>query len=86
MAKILACFDHYLAHEGNPITRANAEQRMLQKLERSLTEDIVPLLPPGVGIALGTDFRQCRDGNYEPAFLGGFQNNSECVWLARRGL
>jgi len=48
VSKVIACFDHYLVHEGNPITRANAEQRMLQKLERSLTEDIAPLLPPGI--------------------------------------
>ena len=38
--KLIACFDHYLALEGNPITRAVAEQRMLEKLTRSLTEDI----------------------------------------------
>lgn len=31
-AKIIACFDHYLALEGKPITRAVAEQRMLEKL------------------------------------------------------
>jgi predicted nucleotidyltransferase component of viral defense system len=46
--KLLACFEHYLALEGNPITRAMAEQRMLQKLTRSLTEDIEPLLPAGI--------------------------------------
>ena len=46
--KLIACFDHYLALEGNPITRAVAEQRMLEKLTRSLTEDIAPLLPAGV--------------------------------------
>lgn len=46
--KLIACFEHYLALEGNPITRAMAEQRMLQKLTRSLTEDIAPLLPAGV--------------------------------------
>jgi predicted nucleotidyltransferase component of viral defense system len=45
---LLACFDHYLTLEGKPITRANAEQRMLEKLTRSLTEDIEPLLPPGI--------------------------------------
>jgi len=45
---LLTCFDHYLAIEGKPITRANAEQRMLEKLTRSLTEDIAPLLPPGI--------------------------------------
>ncbi len=31
-SKLVACFEHYLALEGNPITRAMAEQRMLQKL------------------------------------------------------
>jgi predicted nucleotidyltransferase component of viral defense system len=46
--KIIACFDHYLALEGNPITRAVAEQRMLEKLAHSLTEDIAPLLPAGI--------------------------------------
>jgi predicted nucleotidyltransferase component of viral defense system len=46
--KVIACFNHYLAHEGTRITRAIAEERMLQKLTRSLTEDIAPLLPPGV--------------------------------------
>ncbi len=48
MGKLLACFEHYLALEGRPITRAIAEQRMLEKLTRSLTEDIGPLLPVGV--------------------------------------
>ena len=46
--KVIACFDHYLALEGKPITRAIAEQRMLEKLTRSLTEDITPLLPVGI--------------------------------------
>ena len=46
--RLVACFDHYLALEGRPITRAVAEQRMLEKLTRSLTEDIAPLLPMGV--------------------------------------
>jgi hypothetical protein len=46
--KIIACFDHYLALEGKPITRAIAEQRMLEKLTRSLTEDVSPMLPAGV--------------------------------------
>jgi predicted nucleotidyltransferase component of viral defense system len=46
--KLIACFNHYLALEGNPITRAVAEQRMLEKLTRSLIEDIGPLLPAGV--------------------------------------
>jgi len=46
--KLIACFEHYLALEGKSITRAAAEQRMLEKLTRSLTEDIAPLLPTGV--------------------------------------
>lgn len=46
--KLIACFDHYLALEGKPISRAIAEQRMLEKLSRSLTEDIAPLLPAGI--------------------------------------
>lgn len=46
--KLVASFEHYLALEGKPITRAVAEQRMLEKLTRSLTEDIAPLLPSGV--------------------------------------
>jgi predicted nucleotidyltransferase component of viral defense system len=46
--KLVACLDHYLALEGHPISRAEAEERMLKKLTRSLTEDIEPLLPVGV--------------------------------------
>jgi predicted nucleotidyltransferase component of viral defense system len=45
---LIACFEHYLELEGHPISRAMAEQRMLQKLTRSLTEDIEPLLPAGI--------------------------------------
>ncbi len=47
-AKVVACLDHYLALEDHPISRAQAEERMLKKLTRSLTEDIEPLLPVGV--------------------------------------
>ncbi len=47
--KVVAGFAHYLAAEGNAISRATAEQRMLEKLSRSLTDDIAPLLPAGVG-------------------------------------
>lgn len=47
MDSLVACFGHYLALEGHPISRAMAEQRMLKKLTRSLTEDIAPLLPAG---------------------------------------
>ena len=46
--KVIACFDYYLALEGKPITRAMAEQRMLEKLTRSLTEDVAPMLPARV--------------------------------------
>ncbi len=46
--RVIDCFDHYLALEGKPITRAMAEQRMLEKLIRSLTEDVAPMLPAGV--------------------------------------
>lgn len=46
--QIIACFDHYLALEGTAITRAIAEQRMLEKLGHSLTEDVEPMLPAGV--------------------------------------
>lgn len=46
--KLIASFEHYLALEGTPITRAIAERRMLEKLGRSLTDDIAPLLPAGI--------------------------------------
>jgi len=46
--KVIACFEHYLDLEGHSISRAEAEQRMLRKLTRSLTEDVDPLLPAGV--------------------------------------
>jgi hypothetical protein len=46
--KLIGCFEFYLALEGTTISRAEAEQRMLQKLVRSLTDDIAPLLPVGV--------------------------------------
>lgn len=47
-AKLMACFEHYLALEGNVITRANAEEVMLKKLVKNLTEDVSPLLPAGI--------------------------------------
>ncbi len=46
--RVIACFEHYLALEGHSISRANAEERMLKKLNQSLTEDVAPLLPLGV--------------------------------------
>lgn len=47
-ARVVSAFEFYLAQEESVITRAHAEQRMLEKLTRSLTEDIRPLLPAGV--------------------------------------
>ena len=49
--RVIACFQHYLALEGHPISRANAEERMLKKLNQSLTEDIAPLLSPGACVS-----------------------------------
>ena len=46
--RVIACFQHYVALEEHPISRANAEERMLKKLNQSLTEDVAPLLPAGV--------------------------------------
>ena len=46
--KVIACFNYYMTQEGNPITRAMAEQRMLEKLARSLHEGVAPMLPAGV--------------------------------------
>ena len=46
--KLMTCFHHYLTHEGHLISRSNAEERMLKKLNHSLTADIAPLLPAGV--------------------------------------
>ncbi len=51
--QVIACFDYYLGLEGISISRAEAEQRMLQKLERSLIEDVGPLLPGGVEFSDG---------------------------------
>jgi predicted nucleotidyltransferase component of viral defense system len=46
--RLVASFTHYLTIEGNSITRAMAEQRMLEKLGGSLTDDVTPLLPAGI--------------------------------------
>ena len=46
--RVLAAFEHYMTQDGTAISRANAEERMLGKLTRSLTEDIAPLLAPDV--------------------------------------
>ena len=46
--KLIRCFEHYLGIESVSIGRAAAEQRLLERLEHSLTEDVVPLLPAGI--------------------------------------
>ena len=46
--KQIGSFEHYLGPQGMDIIRVVAEERMLEKLNRSLTEDITPLLPTGV--------------------------------------
>lgn len=46
--KMIHCFEHYLALQKTSLSRAKAEEIMLKKLNRSLTEDIVPLLPSNV--------------------------------------
>lgn len=45
---VIRSFDHYLALEGSSISRAVAEQRLLERFERSLIEDIAGLLPRGI--------------------------------------
>ena len=45
--KIIASAVHYMMMEGKIITRALAEQRMLEKLGPNLADDIGPLLPIG---------------------------------------
>jgi predicted nucleotidyltransferase component of viral defense system len=62
---VIACFQHYLELEGHLISRANAEERMLKRLNHSLTEDIAPLLSPEASFtddeaiaAFGTVWRQ----------------------------
>lgn len=47
-ARVVSGFEFYLAQQGLSISRANAEERMLKKLTRSLIEDIQPLLPAGI--------------------------------------
>ena len=42
---MIGCFDHYLSLEDTLISRAAAEQRLLERFELSLTEDIAALLP-----------------------------------------
>jgi predicted nucleotidyltransferase component of viral defense system len=50
--KLIACFDHYLRLQEQTITGAVAEQRMLEKLPHSLTEDVLPLLPAGIRLPI----------------------------------
>ncbi|MCL2716769.1 MAG: nucleotidyl transferase AbiEii/AbiGii toxin family protein [Alphaproteobacteria bacterium] len=47
LGELLNCFYHYLALEGRSISRAVAEQRMLEKPLNSLTEDVCQFLPKG---------------------------------------
>lgn len=42
--KVVYAFQHYLRQEGVSITRAEAEQRMIEKLDSNLIEDVEPLL------------------------------------------
>jgi predicted trehalose synthase len=46
--QVVSGLEYYLAQQDLGISRANAEERMLKKLTRSLVEDIAPLLPPSV--------------------------------------
>jgi predicted nucleotidyltransferase component of viral defense system len=41
-AKVVACLDHYLALEAHPISRAEAEERMLKKLTQQRLQDTSP--------------------------------------------
>ena len=47
--KLVFCLEYYLAMDDLTITRADAEQRMLKKLQGNLTDDIAPLLPFEIG-------------------------------------
>lgn len=49
--KVIEAFHHYLSLQKLSISRAMAEQRMLEKLQRSLIEDIEPLLPAGISFS-----------------------------------
>ena len=46
--RTVSCMEHYLKQSNQTISRAQAEERMLTKLHRNLTADVVPLLPVGV--------------------------------------
>lgn len=56
-ARVTASFGHYLTLTQESISRAEAEQRMLDKMRDSLTEDIAPLLPIGVNYTEGDALR-----------------------------
>lgn len=60
-SKLVACFEHYLSLQQQSISKAEAEQRMLEKLQKSLIEDIAPLLP--VGITFNDDDALAAFGN-----------------------
>ena len=46
--RVVEGFTQYLAKDEVAMSRANAEEAMLRKFRRSLTEDITPLLPAGI--------------------------------------
>jgi predicted nucleotidyltransferase component of viral defense system len=47
--KVVKCFERYLEHEGNSISRAEFEKNMIAKLkDAAFVDDIAPLLPVGV--------------------------------------
>jgi len=72
--RVLECFQHYLALEKHPISRANAEERMLKKLNRSLSEDIAPLLP--VGVEFDDDAAIVAFGRIWSELIGRIPGNS----------
>lgn len=46
--KIVACFEHYLSLQELSIIKSMDEQHMLEKLKKSLSEDVQPLLLTGI--------------------------------------
>jgi predicted nucleotidyltransferase component of viral defense system len=46
--RVVAAFEFHRKQQETTISRANAEERMLRKLRKSLTDDLTPLLPAHV--------------------------------------
>ena len=46
--KVVEAFNHYLKLEDKAISRSDAEERVLAKLNHDLVEDVAPLLPVGI--------------------------------------